>query len=233
MCWIDRQPLKSVDVTEAAEQVTVLLGPRPDLSPLEVVEAMLAAFQRGENDDIEQLFNFVLPNGDLASQYQSAVGPMLSFRWTIRKEPRWKSIARRPHAALLKMRSWEILGRLVVDADQLLYRVRASPFFPDAPQAEASCDFTWQLVRQHAATSHPAAAMLVEDYADCALASASGTVHSHASLSRYSLSPSLNRPTGWLVNNIMPDFSDWRVHDPIGAGRAPDFFTPPRRSIED
>ena len=165
MCWIDQQALRC-DVSQATEQVTVLLGPRADLSPLDVVEAMLAAFQRGENDDIEQLFNFVLPDGDLARKYQSSVGPMPSFRWTIRKEPRWKNIARRPHAALLKMRSWEILGRLVVDSDQLLYRVRASPYFPDAPQAEASCDFTWQLVRQHV-TSHPAAAVLV-DHADCA-----------------------------------------------------------------
>jgi len=32
----------------------------------------------------------------------------------------------------------------------------------------------------------------------------------------------------WMVNDITPDFSSWHVKDPIGAGRAPDTFVPPK-----
>ena len=36
----------------------------------------------------------------------------------------------------------------------------------------------------------------------------------------------------WLINDIVPDYSEWAVKDPIHAGRCPDFFTRPKRSAE-
>ena len=168
---------------------------------------------------------------------------MNAFRWKIRKEPRWKNIARRRDAqpatlhihnchppnvhsqrpfkkpdnstnittlltharsggaacaALFKMRSWEVLGSVMVDPDVVLYGVRASPFFPDAPEAESEALFQFQLVRQHA-SSHPSAAEALGDRAGC-----------------------------WMANDIMPDYSAWHVKDPIHAGRAPDYFVMPK-----
>ena len=96
------------------------------------------------------------------------------------------------------MRSWEVLGSVKVDPDVLLYGVRASPFFPDAPEAESEALFQFQLVRQHA-SSHPSAAEALGDRAGC-----------------------------WMANDIMPDYSAWHVKDPIHAGRAPDYFVMPK-----
>ena len=60
MCWIDEQDSsaieKVVDVAPAVDGARAALGPSPKLEPLEVLEMMLAAFQRGGNDDIEDLF---------------------------------------------------------------------------------------------------------------------------------------------------------------------------------
>ena len=39
-----------------------------------------------------------MPDGDLAAAHASSAGAMNAFRWKIRKEPRWKNIARRRDA---------------------------------------------------------------------------------------------------------------------------------------
>lgn len=209
MGWVDDQHSfryekaeEEVDVSEAAERAKCLAGPSPDLQPLDVLDVVLRAFKRGTNEDIEDLFQFVLPTGQLASDYSSSAGAMSAFRWKIRKEPRWKNIAGRPHAALLHMRAYEVLGSLMTDADVRLYRVRAEPFFPDAPHAESDVIFQFELVKQRA--SHPAAREALGNRADC-----------------------------WLVNNILPHYSDWAVKDPINNSQCPDTFVMPKRSAED
>jgi len=191
---------QSVDVECAAAHARAKLGPTPDLTPAEVLETMLAAFQRGGDDDVEDLFQFIVPDGDLYTRHSSSAGAMACFRWKIRKEPRWQKVYDRPCAMLLGMRSFEVVGSVMTDADIMLCGVRASPFFPDAPHAEAEAFFEFQLVRQRAGVgSHPDAAAVLGDLADC-----------------------------WMVNDITPDFSAWHVKDPIGAGRAPDTFVPPK-----
>mmetsp|Transcript_33988 Transcript_33988/g.112495 ORF Transcript_33988/g.112495 Transcript_33988/m.112495 type:complete len:240 (+) Transcript_33988:54-773(+) len=187
-----------VSVSEAAAQVKALL-PRPELEPLQVVEALCAAFQRGGDDDIEALFALVAPDGQLCRAYRSSAGSMPAFRWTIRREPRWKGIAGRPQAALLKMRSWHIIGSLRPTLDECYVHVRASPFFPDAPDAEGEVVFKWHLARQHA-DAHPEAAEMLGEAAGC-----------------------------WLVHDIAPEHGSWTVHDPLDAGKAPapDFFKAP------
>ena len=164
---------------------------------------MLAAFQRGTNEDIAELFAFVDPSGDLAHEHQSPVGPMSKFRWSIRKEPRWRNIAARPHAVLLHMRDYEVLGTLGTDLDVRLFRVRAQPYFPDAPHAESVVVFQFQLVRHCSQFAHPDVVQALGTLADC-----------------------------WLVNNITPSYGDWEVKDPIGAGRCPDTFKMPKRIAE-
>lgn len=161
---------------------------------------MLAAFQRGTNEDIAELFAFVHPSGDLAAQHQSPVGPMPKFRWNIRKEPRWKNIARRPHATLLHMRDYDILGTLGTDLDVRLYRVRAHPYFPDAPHAESVVIFQFQLVRHCSHFAPPEIVEALGTLADC-----------------------------WLVNAIEPSYGEWEVKDPINASRCPDTFKMPKR----
>lgn len=159
LCWVDETQQLS------AQQQQLMQGPSPALAPSEVVSLMLAAFQRGTNEDIEQLFRFVEPTGALASSNLCSAGPMVHFRATVRKEPRWKNIARRPQAAMMHMRSYTIVGCLFEDADTITYRTRCSPFFPDAPAAESEVGFDWHLVRQRAADSrHPE---LLQGRADC------------------------------------------------------------------
>ena len=176
-----------------------LADPSPEVEPLAIVQLQLAALQRGTNEDIEYMWRFVAPDGELAADHENSAGSMSKFRWKIRKEPRWKNIGRRPHAALVRMRSWSVGGVLMLDPDCLLYRVTASPFFPDAEHAESEVAFQWRLVRQRAVEgAHPAAKEALGELADC-----------------------------WMVHGITPDFSAWHVHDPIGAGRAPDTFKPP------
>ena len=86
----------------------------------------------------------------------------------------------------------------------VLYGVRASPYFPDAPDAESEALFQFQMVRQHA-NSHPSAAAALGERAGC-----------------------------WQVNDITPDYSAWVVKDPIHNGRAPDVFKLPKSfSAED
>jgi hypothetical protein len=141
---------QSVDVEVAAVHTRAKLGPTPDLTPAEVLETMLAAFQRGGDDDVEDLFQFVVPDGDLYTRHASSAGAMACFRWKIRKEPRWQKVYDRPCAMLLGMRSFEVVGSVMTDADIMLCGVRASPFFPDAPHAEAEAFFEFQLVRRSA-----------------------------------------------------------------------------------
>jgi len=50
---------------------------------------------------------------------------------------------------LLGMRSFEVVGSVMTDADVMRWGVRASPFFPDAPEAEAEAYFEFQLARCH------------------------------------------------------------------------------------
>ena len=124
---------KELSVTAAAAQLKCMLGPKPELEPFEVADMVLAALQRGENDDIAALFEFVMPDGQLASEHESSAGAMSKFRWKIRKEPRWKNIARRPQAALLKMRSYAVQGSIMMNPDVMIYRIKAAPYFPDCP----------------------------------------------------------------------------------------------------
>jgi len=211
MCWVDDQhsrwtsAAKHIDVAEAAERAKCAAGPAPHLAPLDVVQTMLSAFQCGSNEAIEDLFQFVMPQGALAAAHASSAGALSAFRWKIRKEPRWKNIAARPHAALLHMRDFEILGSVMTDADVRLYRVRAEPFFPDAPAAESDVIFQFELVKQRVGVgSHPAAREALGKYANC-----------------------------WLVNDITPQYQDWAVRDPLDAARCPDTFVMPKRSKED
>ena len=194
----ERSVEPGVSVSEAAAQVKALL-PRPELEPLQVVEAQCAAFQRGGDDDIEALFALIAPDGQLCRAYRSSAGSMPAFRWTIRREPRWTGIAGRPQAALLNMRSWHIIGSLRPTLDECYVHVRASPFFPDAPDAEGEVVFKWHLARQHA-DAHPEAAEMLGEAAGC-----------------------------WLVHDIAPEHGSWTVHDPLDAGKAPapDFFQAP------
>jgi hypothetical protein len=189
---------RGVDVSTAAAQLTELLQPKPELEPMQVVEASLASFKRGTNEDIEQLFNLVCPDGELAASYASSAGAMACFRWTIRREPRWKGIAGRPHAALLKLRSWDIVGSLRPSLDECRVHVRCRPFFPDAPDAESEVEFEWTLARQFA-SNHPEAAEALGVHDGC-----------------------------WMIRDIRPHYGSWTVHDALHNGRCPDYFTPPR-----
>ena len=166
----------TVDVDSAAIHARAKLGPTPDLTPAEVLETMLAAFQRGGDEDVEDLFQFVYPGGDLYQRHASPAGSMACFRWQIRREPRWQKVYARPNpdpnpnpnpnphpnpnpnpnqvyarpcAMLLGMRSFEVVGSVMTDADVMRWGVRASPFFPDAPEAEAEAYFEFQLARRN------------------------------------------------------------------------------------
>lgn len=208
MAWIDDDRSQGkvwiadaeLDVSQATAHAELLAGPKPSLEPSQVVDSILQAFQRGSNEDIEALFQFVDPDGALASRYISSAGAMCAFRWSVRKEPRWRNIARRPQAALMHMRSYEVLGGVMIDPDLRSYMVRAQPFFPDAPDAESDVMFKFELRRIRPPL--------------------------HQSPELYPLSGC------WLVDDISPDFGAWEVRDPIGAGRAPDFFQMPKRSAE-
>lgn len=147
------------------ERALLPLAPSPKISPREVVEIQCAALQRGGNEDIEHMWRFVAPDGPLAVAHQSSAGAMARFRWTVRKEPRWRNIASRPHAALLSMRSWDMLGCVMIDADVVQCRVRASPCFPDALHAESEVSFLWTLVKQRAL--HPETAEALGATRDC------------------------------------------------------------------
>jgi len=139
-----------IDASQAADRALLALGPSTELEPSTIVDMVMKGFQRGTNEDVEDLFQFVEPTGKLANSYQGSAGPMKNFRIKIRKEPRWKSIANRPIAALLHMRNFTIMGGVMTDPDVRVYHVRAEPFFPDAPQAESEVIFQFELVRQRA-----------------------------------------------------------------------------------
>jgi len=81
----------------------------------------------------------------------------------------------------------------MIDADVVQCRVRASPCFPDAVQAESEVVFLWTIVRLRA--HHPETS------------EALGAAHNC-----------------WMVHDIVADYADWHVHDPLNAERAPDFF---------
>ena len=100
---------------------------------------------------------------------------MSKFRWSIRKEPRWRNIAARPHAVLLHMRDYEVLGTLGTDLDVRLFRVRAQPYFPDAPHAESEVVFQFQLVRHCTQFAHPDVVQALGTLGDCWLVRESGS----------------------------------------------------------
>jgi hypothetical protein len=140
-------------------------GPSPELTPLNIVEAQLAAFQRGSDDDIAELYSLISPDGKMALQQKNG---MDGFRWAVRREPRWLHISARPHAALLNCRSWTVVGQLRLGLDSIVFRVSAMPFFPDAPHAESEVVFNWHLCRQLAGLgAHPSAAEALGDRAGC------------------------------------------------------------------
>ena len=138
-----------VDVTPASENL--LEGPAPELTPRDVVEAQCDAMKRA---DVEHFWKFVAPDGDLAVDYAHPQGAQTNFNWKVRNEPRWKNIARRPQAALYTMRDFRIVGTVFTDADKMLVRVSASPYFPDAPGAEAETHFVFTLGRMRASSTH-------------------------------------------------------------------------------
>lgn len=223
MCWVDvsgpdfnpmrtRAPPDAAAAAAAAKELMAEVpeaspdrpvAPSKELPPLDIVEAQLRCFQRGADEDIDELWAFVAPNSELAEEHWSdgegSTAPSMSavekFRSEIRREPRWESIAGRPCAALLYMREWKVLGVVMTDADRMIYRVRASPTFPDAPHAESEVAFNWHLVRRRA--ENPSAAAALGDLADC-----------------------------WMVHQIAPDYGAWAVADPLSADRAPDTFRP-------
>ena len=198
--WVEDHDL---DVSHAAARAKCRAGPSPALEPAEVVDMVLGAFQRGTNEDVEDLFQFVLPNGEMSQEFDTCnAGPMVNFRIKIRKEPRWKNVAGRPHATLLHMRSYDVIGGLMTDPDLRVYMARAQPFFPDAPHAESDVLFQFELVRVRP-SSHPSAPG-VTAYDGC-----------------------------WMINSIEPKYEDWAVRDPVSVERCPDYFTRPKRSAED
>jgi hypothetical protein len=199
MLWVDD------DNDASPERSKLAAGPSPSLKPAEVVELLLNGFQRGSNADVEDLFKFVLPSGELAVQHsRGSADPMVNFRIKVRKEPRWKNIAGRPQAALMHMRKYDVMGGVMTDPDVRIYMVRAEPFFPDAPHAESDVVFQLELVRVRASR-------------------ASGTADGEQTAAA----------NCWMVNRIDPKFEDWAVRDRIHAGRCPDVFKPPKRSAED
>ena len=137
-----------VDVTPASENL--LEGPAPELTPRDVVEAQCDAMKRA---DVEHFWKFVAPECDLAIDYAHPQGAQTNFNWKVRNEPRWKNIARRPQAALYTMRDFRIVGTVFTDADKMLVRVSASPYFPDAPGAEAETHFVFTLGRMRASST--------------------------------------------------------------------------------
>lgn len=148
MRWIDDDEDGEVDVSQAAARAKLKAGPAPSLEPSEIVDMMLQAFKRGTDEAIADLFQYVLPVGELAMQFDyGKAGPMTNFRIKVRTEPRWKSIASRPHAALLHMRGYEVMGGVMTDPDIRYYMVRGQPFFPDCPEAESDVLFQFELVK--------------------------------------------------------------------------------------
>jgi len=124
-----------------------------DIEPLQIVPEQLDALRSGSDQDFTHFFQFVDPRGELARSHASSApdGPVVMFRAKVRREPRWKSIGLRPHAALLKHKSSEIIrsrNKGYVDDDTFCARVRVLPFFPDAPSAESEVLFQWILRRQ-------------------------------------------------------------------------------------
>ena len=166
MGWVDEQHEQGgvrysaeVSVEDAARMAELLKGPSPDIAPAKVVEMVCDALKRGTNEDIEAMWAFVEPEGGLAAQYPSSAGSMQAFRWKVRKEQRWKNIAARPHAAMLHMRGYDVIGGLMTDVDAVQYHVRCSPFFPDAPFAESVVTFKVDVVRQLAQNDEHAEAL--------------------------------------------------------------------------
>ena len=210
--WVDEQHEQGgvrycpeVSVEDAAAMAELMKGPSPQIEAGKVVKMVCDALKRGSNEDIEAMWNFIEPEGGLASQYRSAAGSMKAFRWKVRKEQRWKNIAARPHAAMVHMRGYELIGGLMTDVDVRQYLVRCSPFFPDAPFAESVVTFKVDVVRQFVdAKRHKEQAEALGNRANC-----------------------------WIIDNITPGFGEWEVKDPISADRCPDFFKPPKRSAED
>lgn len=173
-------------------EVAMPEGPAPELAPSEVVVAACEAFQRGGSDDIEYFWRFVQPEGELDLRYDLNF-PM--FRVNIRREPRYQGLVRHPCAALLLMRSYAIVGSILTDADEVVYRVKASPFFEGAEWAESDTYFQFKLVRQRP-DSHPDSAAMLGERANC-----------------------------WVVHDIVPDFGSWTVHNPNNAeSNTPDFL---------
>jgi len=116
-------------------------------SSQEVIAQQLEALQSGGDEDLDRCWAFVSPYGPLSDVHASSAGPRARFKWTIRREPRWRQIGGRPYAALLNLHKWELLGSLYKDENTFICRVRVFPFFPDAPFAEPQTVFQWTLSR--------------------------------------------------------------------------------------
>ena len=88
---------------DGALSSTAIHGPDPSLSPADVVLAQLELLQRGDNEALEECWKYVSPYGPLTDVHHSSAGPCARFKWTIKREPRWRQIGSRPMAALYKL----------------------------------------------------------------------------------------------------------------------------------
>ena len=125
--------------------------------PLQIVQRQLACLQRGDDHDFDEFFEYVDPKGAFAVAHATSAsdGPVARLRWTMRREPRWKSIGSRPMAALLHHKAHEVVrgtNRGYVDESTFRCSAKVMPYFPDAPAAESTVTYSWLLRRQMCGT---------------------------------------------------------------------------------
>ena len=134
MCAADR--IDGLSSGQAADQ------PLSDLTPIQVVEAQLAALQRG---DVEVCFRFASPNN------KRATGPWQRFELMVRQTP--------AYAPLVGCKEFAVVGAIPVGTEGYRCRVRVWPAAgatmprlslddDGMPIAPPVLDYDWQLSQQ-------------------------------------------------------------------------------------
>ena len=136
----------------ATPSYTIATKPAVSLEPIDVLASQMSAFADGKRDTLETVWAFVDEDGPLAAAHRSSAGARARFVQVCHREPRWQHIGGRPLAALPRVYKWEVLSRLERSEYCTLIRVRAKPFFPDAPTADAEVVFVWTFVKMHDST---------------------------------------------------------------------------------
>ncbi len=140
-------------------------GPSSSYDPLEVIAAQLSALQVGSDEELDRAWEFVDPDGPLALAHSSSAGARSRWKWEVRREPRWRQIGARPMAALFRHSGWSLTSVMEPTPHKCIVRVRAHPWFPDAPHAESEATFQWELVKQPEAS--PAASSYEVSHPGC------------------------------------------------------------------